>query len=184
MNYDEFIHISGESYNDISPDQYKYEIEPAYMNLPDKIVKDKESFCKFWSKNRELCKFISEQHAKIYSLAKQVASASKNAQDLQAQLTDANAIIKNLETRTSRSGVKTTFCACGPHLPRKSSSKKCASRSSKSTKHSKQTPRNLASSNNHTPQGDTEHDRNHHHRRRYRNPGILHRPFYRHACWR
>jgi len=104
MNYDEFIHISGESYNDISPDQYKYEIEPAYMNLPDKIVKDKESFCKFWSKNRELCKFISEQHAKIYSLAKQVASASKNAQDLQAQLTDANAIIKNLENTNIKVG--------------------------------------------------------------------------------
>jgi len=104
MNYDEFIHISGESYNDISLEQYHKEIEPAYMALPDIIVSNKEQFCKFWAKHRLLCKFISEQYTQIYELGKQVASASKNAQDLQAQLTDANAIIKNLEKTNIKLG--------------------------------------------------------------------------------
>lgn len=104
MNYDEFIHISGESYNDISVEQYHKEIEPAYMALPDSLIKSKEDFCKFWSKNPELCKFISQQYETIYSLGKQVSSASKNAQDLQAQLTDANAIIKNLEKTSQKFG--------------------------------------------------------------------------------
>jgi len=104
MNYDEFIHISGESYNDISVETYHNDIEPAYMALPGWICKDKETFCKWWSKNRELCTFISAQHRQNYELGKQVASASKNAQDLQAQLTDANAIIKNLENTNIKLG--------------------------------------------------------------------------------
>ena len=95
MNYDEFIHISGESYNDISVEQYHNEIEPAYMALPDSFLKSKEDFCKWWSRNRELCKFISKQNKTVYELGKQVSSTSKTLQDTQAQLTDANNSIKN-----------------------------------------------------------------------------------------
>lgn len=109
MNYDEFIHISGESYNDVSIQQYQKEIEPAYMALPVEIVKDKEAFCKWWNKNRELCAFISKQYTQIYELGKQLASTSATLQEKDAQLKDANDVIKNQFKTTEKLGREVTI---------------------------------------------------------------------------
>lgn len=57
MNYNEFIAISKENMNDITYEVYSKEIEPCYNWLPE--VNSKQDFIKWWRKNKDLCRWIS-----------------------------------------------------------------------------------------------------------------------------
>lgn len=57
MNYNEFITISKENMNDITFEVYSKEIEPCYNWLPE--VNSKQDFIKWWKKNKDLCRWIS-----------------------------------------------------------------------------------------------------------------------------
>lgn len=61
MMYSEFLKLANLTENDIPFDVYTHEIELAYRDMPDEIVKDKQAFVKWWKGNRELCRWISQK---------------------------------------------------------------------------------------------------------------------------
>ena len=101
MMYSEFLKLANLTENDIPFDVYTNEIELAYRDMPDEIVKDKQAFVKWWKANRELCRWISKRVADADTMTKEYckeANARKEAEKAIAERdTRINALTKDNE---------------------------------------------------------------------------------------
>ena len=93
MMYSEFLKLANLTENDIGWYYYTSDIEPAYREMPDDIVKDKQAFVKWWKANTALCKWISNKVQELESMeqdfkekVEEAAKAKKEVEERQATI--------------------------------------------------------------------------------------------------
>jgi chromosome segregation ATPase len=84
MNYNEFIAISKESMNDITFEVYSKEIEPCYNWLPE--VNSKQDFIKWWNKNKDLCRWISNTLVLLEEVSSEKQKLKKKVDELEGRV--------------------------------------------------------------------------------------------------
>lgn len=101
MMYSEFLKLANLTQEDIPFDVYTHEIELAYRDMPDEIVKDKQAFVKWWKGNRELCRWISKRVADADTMSSEYCKETKARKEAEKAIADhinrLNALTKDNE---------------------------------------------------------------------------------------